>query len=144
MEVLNPGKISDYYHIEDVIGEGISKVVRAISIKSKEEVAVKIIDTKELNEVELKNLLTEIEILSEVSHPNVLKLIEIFEDKSYYLVFELMKGGTLSGLVSEEEYLPEEKVVNLLLPIFDALSYCHNIGVTHRDMKVRVLIKFFF
>jgi calcium/calmodulin-dependent protein kinase I len=78
--------------------------------------------------------------LSEVSHPNIVKLIEVFEDKNFHLVFELMKGGTLSEMVAENEFLAEERAANLLLPIVDALNFCHEIGITHRDLKVWILV----
>lgn len=137
MEILNPGSISDHYHIdEDLLGEGMNKVVRGINIKTGEEVAVKIINTKEMGENDLQYLFKEIQILSEVSHPNIVKLLEVFEDTNFYLVFELMKGGTLSETVAESEFLTEERAANLLLPVVDALNFCHELGITHRDLKV--------
>lgn len=137
MEILNSGNISDFYHIdEDLLGEGINKVVRGLTIKSGEEVAIKIINTKEMGPNDLQYLFKEIQILSEVSHPNIVKLIEVFEDKNFHLVFELMKGGTLSEMVCDSDFLSEDKAAPLLLPVVDALNFCHDIGITHRDLKV--------
>ena len=49
MEILNSGNIADFYHIdEDLLGEGINKVVRGLAIKSGEEVAIKIINTTDM------------------------------------------------------------------------------------------------
>ena len=114
----------------------MNKVVRGMNIKSGEEVAIKIINTAEMGENDLQYLFKEIQILSEVSHPNIVKLIEVFEDKNFYLVFELMKGGTLAESVAESEFLTEERASVLLKPIVDALSFCHELGITHRDLKV--------
>lgn len=140
LEILNAGRIADFYHIEeDVLGEGMNKVVRGLNIKTGEEVAIKIINTKEIGPEEQNYLFKEIQILSEVSHPNIVKLLEVFEDAKggkFYLVFELMKGGTLSEKVAESSYMQEEKAANLLLPVVDALNFCHEIGITHRDLKV--------
>jgi len=83
-----------------------------------------------------------------VSHPNIVKLLEVFEDAKggkFFLVFELMKGGTLSEKVAESSFMEEEKAANLLLPVVDALNFCHEIGITHRDLKVNselLLIRF--
>lgn len=138
MDILNSGNISDFYHIdEDLLGEGMNKVVRGLNIKSGEEVAVKIINTSEMGENDLQYLFKEIQILSEVSHTNIVKLLEVFEDSNFYLVFELMKGGTLSELVAENSFLTEDKAAGLLLPVVDALNFCHELGITHRDLKVR-------
>ena len=54
------------------------------------------------------------------------------------MVFELMKGGTLSEKVAESSFMQEEKAANLLLPVVDALNFCHEIGICHRDLKVSV------
>jgi calcium/calmodulin-dependent protein kinase I len=138
MEILNQGSISDFYHIdEDILGEGMNKVVRGLNIKSGEEVAVKIINTQEMGENDLQYLFKEIQILSEVSHPNIVKLIEVFEDSNFYLVFELMKGGTLSEIVADSNFLTEEVAAAYLNPVVDALNFCHELGITHRDLKVR-------
>lgn len=138
MEILNQGNIKDFYHIdEDLLGEGMNKVVRGINSNTAEEVAVKIIQTENMSEVEMGYLFKEIQILSEVSHPNIVKLIEVFEDQQFYLIFELMKGGTLSQTVAENEFLSEEKTVSYLKPVVDALNFCHELGITHRDLKVR-------
>jgi calcium/calmodulin-dependent protein kinase I len=137
MEILNPGSISDFYHIdEDLLGEGMNKVVRGVNIHTGEEVAIKIVNASEMSQNEQQYLFKEIQILSEVSHPNIVKLLEVFEDKSFYLIFELMRGGTLSESVAENEFLSEERAANLLLPIVDALNFCHELGITHRDLKV--------
>lgn len=82
-----------------------------------------------------------------MSHPNIVKLLEVFEDAKggkFYLVFELMKGGTLSEKVAESSFMQEEKAANLLLPVVDALNFCHEIGITHRDLKVnsKLLLEF--
>lgn len=140
MEILNPGSISDFYHIdEDLLGEGMNKVVRGVNIHTGEEVAIKIVNASEMSPNEQQYLFKEIQILSEVSHPNIVKLLEVFEDKSFYLIFELMRGGTLSESVAENEFLSEERAANLLLPIVDALNFCHELGITHRDLKVTIL-----
>jgi hypothetical protein len=61
METLNPGNISDFYHIdEDLLGEGMNKVVRGLNIQTGEEVAVKIINTKDLGPNDLNYLFKEI------------------------------------------------------------------------------------
>ena len=104
-----------------------------------EEVAIKIIQTKDMNQNDIEYLFKEIQILSEVSHPNIVKLIEVFEDTIFYMVFELMKGGTLSESVVQCDFFSEEQTAEALYPIADALVYCHELGITHRDLKVNII-----
>lgn len=149
VDILNSGKIVEFYHMdENTLGEGMNKVVRGVNLKSGVEVAIKIINVKEMGGEEQNYLFKEIQILSEVSHPNIVKLLEVFEDTKqglFYLVLELMKGGTLSEKVAIMQYMSEEKVAQLLMPVVDAVNFCHEIGITHRDLKVsfRFLIHFF-
>lgn len=142
MDILNKGNINDFYHIDDdVLGEGINKVVRGLDINTGEEVAIKIIKTNEMGQNDIEQLFKEIQILCEVSHPNIVKLVQVFEDQHFYLVFELMKGGNLSEIVAENNYLSEEKTAQYLSPVVDALNFCHELGITHRDLKVRTVFE---
>jgi len=66
----------------------------------------------------------------------VVNLIEHFEGKGHYcLVLEIMKGGELFEQVLEKETLTEDEVHRLMIPVFDALIYCHSKGIIHRDIK---------
>lgn len=137
MDIMNPGQIKDFYHIESEIGEGINSVARGVNLESGEEVAIKIINMKEVGEEDINYLYTEVQILSDLNHPNIVKLKEVFEDKdSFYMVMELMKGGDLAETIGESEFLSEAKAAKILRPIVDAIHYCHEEGIVHRDLKV--------
>ena len=61
----------------------------AISKKTKEKFAVKIIEKSMLQD-DIKLLRREIQIMKKVDHPNILKLHEIYEDDDkVYIVMEL-------------------------------------------------------
>jgi calcium-dependent protein kinase len=51
-----------------------------------------------MDEHDRKALINETTILRNMDHPNIVKMYEFFDDnieKSYYIVTELCKGGTL-------------------------------------------------
>lgn len=53
------------------------------------EVAIKIYDRKKMNNMHLKNLEREVEILNLIKHPNIINLYHTYEnDKSIYLIME--------------------------------------------------------
>jgi calcium/calmodulin-dependent protein kinase I len=79
-----------------------------------------------MTEKEAEEITREIEILKEVDHPNIVKLIQNYEDKGHYcLVMELMQGGELFDHIVQKETFDEETARQLMVPIFDAVNYCH-------------------
>jgi serine/threonine protein kinase len=83
----------------------------------------------------------EIEILKEVDHPNIVKLFEAFEDDlNYYLVMEPMPGGELFDNIMKKECYTEAKSKEIIKPIIDAINYCHQINVVHRNIKPENLL----
>lgn len=94
-----------------------------------------------MDEEELAALSNEIHILSEVDHPNIIRLIEAYEtDEELYIVLELMKGGELFDRIVEKEYFSENEAKEVILPIFDAVNYCHELNIIHRDLKPENLL----
>jgi len=92
-----------------------------------------------MNEHDKKNLFQELFILSKLNHPNIVKLVEAFEEPDndlFYIVFELLKGGSLAESIQEYEYLPEDKTAAILKPIVDAIRFMHEQDLVHRDLKV--------
>lgn len=79
--------------------------------------------------------------MANVDHPNVVKLIDTYEDKGHYcLIMELMKGGELFEQIMDKDSLSEQEVHNLMVPVFDAVIYCHERGIVHRDIKPENLL----
>jgi len=84
--------------------------------------------SKELRE----ELLNEISILRRLDHPNVIQLHEVFYNKrSIFLVMELCHGGSLGS-----RELTERQTCLSIIQILRALSYVHENGVIHRDLKL--------
>jgi calcium/calmodulin-dependent protein kinase I len=116
-------------------------VKKAVNKSTGQEVAVKIIDRKSLDEDDEIALQTEVEILSQSDHPNVVRLYEIFDETDYmYLVMEIMTGGELFDRIVEKESYTEREAADTIRPIVDAIRYCHEMGVIHRDLKPENLL----
>lgn len=53
---------------------------------------------------------------------------------------ELMMGGELFDQILQNERFTESQARDIVAPIFDALIYCHTLGIIHRDIKPENLL----
>jgi len=87
------------------------------------------------------DLAGEIEIMSTIDHPNIIRFIGAFNEvDNHFLVFELMVGGDLADSINAEYIVSERNVQQVVAPIFDAVLYCHDMGIMHRDLKPENLL----
>jgi serine/threonine protein kinase len=78
---------------------------------------------------ELKN---ELAILKRLDHPHIVRPIETFNHRNQlFIVMELCSGG---DLYSRDPYT-EEEAARIVDGILSAVSYMHNKGIVHRDLK---------
>lgn len=55
-------------------------------------------------------------------------------------MLERLPGGELYNHLKSAKFLPEVDVHRLMIPVFDAVFYCHALGITHRDLKPENLL----
>lgn len=80
--------------------------------------------------------------MKQLDHPNIVKTIDILENEEYiYIVMELMGGGDLyDSLEVKQTCCSEKETRDVMVPIFDAVFYCHEFGLLHRDLKLENLL----
>ncbi|CAN8066351.1 unnamed protein product [Agarophyton chilense] len=126
------------YELGRTIGRGSSGVVRyALHVESRKKVAVKIIKKGKCSE--LSRLDREIQSLMAAEHKNIVALLEVLESgNNLHIVMELCGGGSMVDIVRlyPEERMPEETARFFIRQVFEALSYCHSIGICHRDVRL--------
>ncbi len=68
-------------------------------------------------------------------HPNIVTLYSIEEAGGVrFLTMEVVDGQSLDRLIARGG-LPLPRVLDLVLPIVDALGAAHEKGIVHRDLK---------
>lgn len=73
------------------------------------------------------------------SHPNIVKLHEVYSDQYHtYLVMELLRGGELLERIKRKKLFGEAEASQLLQSLVSAVSFMHEVGVVHRDLKPEV------
>ena len=94
------------YRLTKELGEGAYSVVyQAKNRKTKELVAVKVINKSRLPKEEYLNLTNEVAIMQKLDHPNIVKFIDYFDEKeSCFIVTELCSGGELLDHILKHKY----------------------------------------
>jgi len=134
--------INQKYEVKKEIGRGAFSVVKlGVNKKTKEKIAIKIIDRSNVGKDYEKNLRMEMEILQRVHHPNIIQLHEMIEeDNKIYFVMELVTGGELFDRIVEKGSYSEDDAKTLVRKIVNAIEYLHEMNIAHRDLKPENLL----
>ena len=136
--------IENKYEIsQKIIGKGSTcTVIHGINKKNKENVAIKIINKKNLDYKKLELVMNELYILKICQNPYIIKLYDIFENNNnIYIIMEYCKNGNLHYDKNDnklQENLIKEIVYKLLL----AINFIHSLGIIHRDIKITNILFF--
>ncbi|KAG2728008.1 hypothetical protein I3843_01G180900 [Carya illinoinensis] len=127
------------YKIIDEIGVGASAIVyKAICVPMNSMiVAIKAIDLDQLR-ASFDDFRREAKTMSLLSHPNILNAYCSFTVQSrLWVVMPFMSAGSLQSIISSSfpDGLTEPCIAIVLKEILNALSYLHNQGHLHRDIK---------
>jgi serine/threonine protein kinase len=77
-------------------------------------------------------------ILARLIHPGIVKVHYSFKEReTAYLVMELLQGGTLADELKAqpEQRLSQERVIQVMSALVEALGMLHQEGVYHLDLK---------
>jgi serine/threonine-protein kinase len=129
--------LADRYAIEREIGAGgMATVYLARDLKHDRQVAVKVLDPELARTLGPKRFLREIRTAANLTHPHILPVHDSGEaDGFLFYVMPYVKGETLRARLEMERQLPVEDAVEITRDIADALSYAHQEGIVHRDVK---------
>jgi serine/threonine protein kinase len=83
----------------------------------------------------------EAKVLARLKHPNLVRVIDHFEEGgNAYLAMDFVKGESLADRIAREGALPEAQVLEWADQLLEALAYCHDEGVIHRDIKPQNIV----
>jgi calcium/calmodulin-dependent protein kinase I len=124
------------------LGSGAFSVVRlGVNRETQEQVAIKVIDKKNVSENFKKNLAREIQILMRVDHPNIVCLKDMYDAGDKFLfVMELVTGGELFDRIVQKGFYSEDDAKTLVKKIVRGVNYLHKNGIAHRDLKPENLL----
>ncbi|MFK8019907.1 MAG: serine/threonine-protein kinase [Pseudomonadales bacterium] len=124
------------YRIESVLGAGgMAKVYLAIQDGFDRQVALKVISPVLAADEEFgRRFLREARIVGNLSHSHIVPVYDVGEINGlYYLSMETLPGGDLKERLGKG--ISEERALLITEQMASALSYAHNKGFIHRDVK---------
>ncbi len=69
------------------------------------------------------------------NEPGIVKIFDSFEEnETAYIIMEYLEGETLTSYLKREKTIPEDKAVEMMLPIMESLQVVHAEGLLHRDI----------
>ncbi|KAL3288636.1 hypothetical protein HHI36_003069 [Cryptolaemus montrouzieri] len=126
------------YFLGKTIGTGSYATVRvAHSNKHDGDVAIKIVSKFSAPADYLKKFLPrEIEVVKGLRHPNLIRFLQAIETTHrVYIIMEYAENGSLLDIIRRDSSIDEYRARKWFRQLVDAVDYCHERGVVHRDIK---------
>ncbi len=136
MSTDETGVLAGRYTLERVIGRGgMADVYQATDHLLEREVAVKVMRAQTASDHARARFRREARTVAQFDHPHLVSVLDagISEDTPY-LVMDLVVGRSLAATCVDAP-LPERQVARIGAALAEALTYVHQHGVVHRDLK---------
>jgi serine/threonine-protein kinase len=129
--------IAGRYELEKLVGSGgMSNVFRAHDRLLERTVALKILHEQYTRDDDyVERFRREARAVARLAHPNIVTVIDRGEqDGRQFIVFEYVDGQNLKELTRDGP-LEVREAIGLTLQVARALSFAHERGLVHRDVK---------
>ena len=134
---FSPGFRLGPYEIVSSLGAGsMGEVYRARDARLGRDVALKVLPKSVATDpVHRERFHREARAVAAISHPNIITIHSVEEaDGVPFLTMELVEGSSLDGAIPPGGF-PLSRLIEIALPLADALAAAHECGIVHRDLK---------
>jgi serine/threonine protein kinase/tetratricopeptide (TPR) repeat protein len=134
---LNDGDTIGPYQVIGQLGQGgMATVYKAYHPNLDRHVAIKMMHQGFLDDPTfLARFKREAQIVARLEHPHIVPVYDYSEHEGRpYLVMKFIEGSTLKD-DSSRNALPMTQILHIMNAVGSALSYAHEHGVLHRDVK---------
>ncbi|MCA9934704.1 MAG: protein kinase [Ardenticatenaceae bacterium] len=136
------GQQIEHYRIEAVLGDGgMGTVYRAYDLQTDQLVAVKVMHQHLSNKPQFqRRFAQEAQATAHFNSPYIIKILRYGSYREMpYIVMEYVPGGSLTDYLKQLQWsgrrIALEEVMGLSAQVAEGLSYAHQRGVIHRDVK---------
>ena len=131
------GKSLAHYKIVSSLGKGgMGEVYVADDVKLHRQVALKVLPEETASDPERRaRFQREARAVAALSHPNIVTVHSVEEaDGVHFITMELVEGRTLAEILPRKGF-STSRLLEIAIPLADAVSNAHRAGITHRDLK---------
>jgi len=117
---------------------GMSNLYEAVQVSLDRRVVIKILSARGTsNDDAVLRFEREAKIGASLSHPNLVQILDVgnFSLGVFYIAMEYVRGKTALELLREKRQLTVSEVMRIGVAVLQALTYLHQHGVVHRDVK---------
>jgi len=132
--------VGGYKIMEEIAKGGMSTIYKAISPRTQEIVAIKILFSHHTRQKDRLRAIfvekqVEGEIAIELNHPQVINTHSYGKiHNRYYFIMDYIKGLNLKHLIHRETSLLKGNKIDVIRQAAQGLSYIHSHGIIHRDI----------
>src|SRR5687768_16796938 len=121
-------RFGDYRIVRLLARGGMGSVYEAEHVPSGRVVSLKLPDASTSSDATaMRRFRVEGQLLDSIRHPNIVRVFEVgFEEDCPFIVMELLRGETLRAKVERRGPLSCGEVVELFLPICEAVATLHD------------------
>jgi len=137
---VKPQGRDKYRIVGEIARGGMGVILKGHDGDLGRDVALKVLDPElAKNPAVVSRFVEEAQIGGQLQHPGIVPVYElgVMADEAPYFTMKLVKGRTLSALLSQRRSMAENRT--RLLQIFESvcqtIAYAHSKGVLHRDIK---------
>lgn len=138
--------IPNSFHVYDVVqylGYGSTCVVLLVEDHESHQVfAAKVMAKKDIENRNLtKSIFNEVNVLQSISHPHIIKIHDFLEltnqvnEEYYAMITEYCENGDLLQYALKHGFKSEIEKKKIMKGFLEAISYLHNHGISHGDIK---------
>src|ERR1700736_5951942 len=140
--MTTPQHLSDRYELGEILGfGGMSEVHLARDLRLHRDVAVKVLRADLARDPSFYlRFRREAQNAAALNHPAIVAVYDTGEAETAtgplpYIVMEYVDGVTLRDIVQTEGPMPPRKALEIIADACQALNFCHQHGIIHRDVK---------
>ena len=133
---LASGWLAHYRLIQKLGAGGMGEVYLAEDTKLDRKVALKVLPPEAASDpARLERFRREARAVAALNHPHIVTLYSVEEaDGVHFLTMEQVEGQSLDRLIPGGG-LPLKRLLEIAVPLADALTAAHDKGIVHRDLK---------